>query len=226
MTDNDTPQDPQQDPSAQQDAGPVDVNDENTGPSLFAEAADELGDEIDIVETLAGDVTLDNLHKQLNEAVERHLRVSAELENFRKRSRRELEDQLKFSSIGLMADILAVGDNLQRAIDAANQSADATGLLEGVKMVAMQLDSVLEKHNCKRIDAAGAEFDPNLHEAIAQLPMDNVEPGKVAQVTVEGYTLHGRVVRPAQVIVASAPVEAAPSSPEDPAENSQNAEGD
>jgi molecular chaperone GrpE len=184
---------------------------------VFSEVADE-----DIVNLLSDDLSMADLQKQLYDANEHYLRATAELENFRKRARREHDEQLKYASAALMFDILAVGDNLRRAIDAAHQSSDAAGLLEGVKMVSTQLDSVLEKHNCKRIEAAGAEFDPNLHEAIAQLPTPDVEPGKVAQVTVEGFTLFERVVRPSQVIVAAA----APAAPDETVENTLNADGE
>jgi molecular chaperone GrpE len=140
---------------------------------------------------------------ELEVARERAIRLQAELENFRKRTHRTMEEERRYAGLPLMRDLLAVVDNLQRAIEAAEQSDHAAGLLQGVKMVAEQLTSVLAKHHCQPIEAEGAPFDPNRHEAIAQFPSDEHEPGMVTQVTQTGYELHGRVVRPSQVIVAA-----------------------
>lgn len=139
----------------------------------------------------------------LDQAERRVLMAQAELENFRKRMRREMEDERRFASLPLIKDLLGVVDNLQRAIEAAEQSETGGGLLEGVKMVAGQMESILAKHNCQVIDPLGEEFDPNRHEAISQQPSDEHDPGKVSLVYSRGYLLHDRVVRPAQVIVST-----------------------
>ena len=131
------------------------------------------------------------------------MRVQAELENFRKRVRRKREDERRYACLPLLRDLLAVGDNLSRAIEAAEQHENAAGLLEGVKLVAAQLAGVLQRHHCEPIRAEGERFDPHLHEAIAQYPSDEHEPGHVSLVTQVGYQLHDRVIRPAQVIVAA-----------------------
>lgn len=143
------------------------------------------------------------LQAQLEEAHDRQLRLQAELENVRKRMLRTVEEERRYACLPLMRDVLPVVDNLQRAIQAAEQHENATALLEGVKLVAAQLDSVLQRHHCAPIEAHGAVFDPHLHEAIAQLPSDDHEPGHVCLVTQTGYQLHDRVIRPAQVIVAA-----------------------
>ena len=84
-----------------------------------------------------------------------------------------------------------------------------TACVEGVKMVAQLLAMVLERHHCRRIEAQGAVFDPHVHEAIAQLPSEQVPPGTVIEVAQNGYQLHDRVVRPAQVVVSGRPAAAA-----------------
>lgn len=142
------------------------------------------------------------LEAALREANDRNLRTQAELENFRKRARRELEEEKRYAALPLMRDVLQVVDNLQRAIEAAEKSQSGAALLEGVKMVAVQLASVLEQHHCRTIPAAGAAFDPQWHEAIGQMPSADVAAGHVALVARSGYTLHDRVVRPAQVLVS------------------------
>jgi len=151
---------------------------------------------------------------ELADAQDRLLRLQAELENFRKRTRRAMEEELRYACLPLMRDLLTVLDNLQRAIDAADRLENSpdrldssAGLLAGVRMVAEQFALVLKQHHCQPIDAQNARFDPHVHEAIAQWPSDEHEPGTVAQVAQVGYLLHGRVVRPSQVIVAAAPVQ-------------------
>lgn len=145
------------------------------------------------------------LEQSLAEANERVLRVQAELENYRKRVRREMEDERRFAVTPLVRDLLLVVDNLSRAIDAAGQSPDSQGLLEGVKMVAAQLEGVLSQHHCQQIPAVGEPFDPNLHQAIAQEPSDQYAAGTVSRAVQAGYKLFDRVIRPAQVFVSTGP---------------------
>ncbi len=143
------------------------------------------------------------LRAELERAQDRALRMQAELENFRRRARRELEDERRYASLPLIRDLLPVMDNLQRAIEAAQKSDGSSGLLEGVQLMSQQLESVLAAHDCRRIEALHQPFDPNLHDAILQQPSAEYPPGTVILVTQVGYQLHDRVVRPAQVIVAS-----------------------
>lgn len=145
------------------------------------------------------------LEGEVREANDRALRAQAELENFRKRARREMEDERRYASLPLLRDLLNVMDNLDRAMESAEKNQNLAALLEGVKMVAVQFQIYLEQHGCKRIPAVGAAFDPHQHEAVAQEPTADVEPGLVTRVTRHGYQLHDRVVRPSQVLVAVAP---------------------
>lgn len=149
------------------------------------------------------DDDFEKLKSDLDQAERRMLMAQAELENFRKRMRREMDEERRFASLPLIRDLLGVMDNLRRAIEAADKNEGSAGLLEGVKMVASQMETVLDKHHCKPIEALGKEFDPNLHEAISQQPSDEHEAGKVSLVYSQGFTLHDRVIRPAQVIVST-----------------------
>ena len=147
---------------------------------------------------------LEQLQVDIAESQDRVLRTTAELENVRKRMRRELDTERRYADLPMMRELLPVLDNIQRAIEAAEKGGDSGGLLEGFKLVAQQLESVLQKRQCTRIEALGTAFDPHFHEAVSHLPNPDAEPGTVMVVTSEGYLLHDRVVRPAQVVVAAA----------------------
>lgn len=147
--------------------------------------------------------SIDDVRAELDEMRDRLLRSQAELENYRRRARRELDDELRYANVPLIRDLLPVIDNVQRAVAAAEKNADANSLLEGFKMVAKQLDEVLARHHCTPIEALHEPFDPNRHEALLQQPHEEHPPGTVIGVAQSGYQLRDRVVRPTQVIVAA-----------------------
>jgi molecular chaperone GrpE len=157
-----------------------------------------------------GDDVLQKLRAELVAAKERELRCHAELDNYLKRAARELEERLRYANLGLLRDLMPVIDNVGRAIQAAEQKADAAALLEGFKMVEQQLDDVLRRHHCTRIEALHAPFDPNVHHAIMQQPSEEYPANTVLLVAQNGYQLHDRVVRPSQVIVSTAKQAAPP----------------
>ena len=144
----------------------------------------------------------EQLRSQVAEAQDRYLRSQAELENTRKRLRREMDEERRYAELPLLADLLPVIDNINRAIEAAEKNADAATLLAGIKMVSQQLNGVLEKHQCQPIQAEGQPFDPAVHQAIMQQPSDQHPDNTVVAVGQTGYKLHDRVVRPAQVVVS------------------------
>lgn len=149
------------------------------------------------------DEEMERLQATADEADKRVLMAQAEAENFRKRMRRDFEDQLKFAPLPLVTEILDVRDNLARAVDAASETEDSAALRAGVAIVVKQLDATLNKHGVKEIPAMGELFDPNFHEAISQMPSDEHAAGMVAHVAVTGFQMHDRVVRPSQVIVST-----------------------
>lgn len=149
----------------------------------------------------------EQLQLQLQDANNRALRAQADLDNFRKRSQREQEQERRYATTQLLQDLLPMVDNIQRAIEAAEQSQQAAGLLEGFKLVAQQLQTILSQHHCTPISALGQPFDPNLHEAVSQLASDQYPQGTVMVETAVGYQLHDRVVRPSQVVVSTGPAE-------------------
>lgn len=155
------------------------------------------------------------LRDQLEQATDQTLRSRAELDNYRKRAAREMDEQRRYANLSLMRDLLPVLDNVQRAIEAAGNSSagnsaagntqESAGLVEGFKMVAELLRGVLKQHNCLEIPALDEPFDPHLHEAVLQQPSDDHAPGTVTKVLQTGFQLHDRVVRPSQVIVSTPP---------------------
>jgi molecular chaperone GrpE len=150
----------------------------------------------------AADDPAAQLQAELQAAMDRELRCHAELDNFRKRAARELEDCRRYADLSLLRDLLPVLDDVERAIQAAQQNAEAGALLDGFKMVQQHLEDVLKRHHCQPIEALGAPFDPHLHHAVMQQPSDEHPANTVVVVTQNGYRLHDRVVRPSQVIVS------------------------
>jgi len=132
-------------------------------------------------------------------------RAMADLDNFRKRVYREMDDERKYQSLPLLKSLLPVFDGLDRAVFAASQSKNFDDLLNGVQMTVKQLETTLAGHGAKSIVAQGQPFDPNLHEAISQAPSDEYPPMTVLNDIERGYTLHDRVIRPSKVIVSVAP---------------------
>jgi molecular chaperone GrpE len=167
----------------------------------------------------AGGDQIESLRAELAAAKDRALRCQAELENYRKRAQREIEEERRYANLPLLRDLLPVLDNVHRAIEAAGKTPDASGLLEGFRLVAQQLEGVLARHHCVPIEALHAPFDPHRHDAILQQPSAEHPANTVLLVTQTGFQLHDRVVRPSQVIV-SAPAtepESSPVKPENPA---------
>ena len=157
---------------------------------------------VDGLPEAAGENLLDQLRNDLEAAKDRVLRSQAELENYRKRAARELEEHIRYAELSLLRDVLPVMDNVDRAIEAGEKNADASNLLEGFKMVSQQLRELLACHHCTRIEATNAPFDPNVHHAVMQQPSEEHPANTVLMVTQDGYQLHDRVVRPSQVIVS------------------------
>jgi molecular chaperone GrpE len=184
--------------------------------SVTAEVQSQAQQAKEAANSSAADRKVAELEQQLRDCTEKALRSSAELENYRKRAQRELADERKYAVVPLARDLLPVLDNLERAIEAADRqargasegktvsgSSDLSHLLDGIKMVANQLEAVLKQHECIRIETVGTPFDPNQHQAIAQEPSDEYPAGTVTRAVQVGYKLHDRVIRPAQVFVST-----------------------
>ena len=137
---------------------------------------------------------------------DKFMRTAADLENFRRRAVREKEELRTVATGRVVEDILPVLDNLALAVAAAKQpGADVKSLVGGVEMVLAQLKSALASHGLKEINPAGQPFDPHQHEAISHQPSDKVKEEHVLTAVRTGYSLHGRLLRPASVVVSSGP---------------------
>lgn len=135
---------------------------------------------------------------------DRFVRVSADLDNLRRRQLKERQEALQYGSENLVKDLLNTVDNLERAVDHAKGSdaKESSALLQGVELAQRELTGVLGKHGVVVIEAEGVAFDPNVHEAVAQIEEGSVPPGHVARVYQKGYRLRDRLLRPARVVVA------------------------
>lgn len=135
---------------------------------------------------------------------DRYLRAAAETENVRKRASRDVEHARKYALEGFGTEMLAVRDSLELGLEAV-ESADADSIAEGSKATLKLLSAALERFGISEIDPLGEPFDPERHEAINMQPSTDAEPGSVLSVVQKGYSLNGRLLRPAMVVVASAP---------------------
>jgi molecular chaperone GrpE len=129
-------------------------------------------------------------------------RTRADFENYQKRIRRDLAEEQPYAIADFARELLTVRDNLQRAIVSVREEAEKSPLVQGVALVQSQLLDTFGRFGITPIDALGQPFDPSVHEAVLQQPRDDVNPGTVVDVLEPGYRLHGRVLRPAKVVLA------------------------
>ena len=162
-----------------------------------------------VKEAAAGEPdALELLKAENTELRDRYLRLAAEMDNLRRRTEREVKDAKSYSVAGFARDMLAVSDNLRRAIDAippeARATADAglTTLIEGVEMTERSMLSALERHGVRKLEPVGQKFDPNFHQAMFEVPNTEVPNNTVVQVVQAGFSIGERVLRPAMVGVA------------------------
>lgn len=151
-----------------------------------------------------------SLSVEIAELKDQLLRAVAETENVRRRAQRDVEEAGKYALTNFAREIVSVCDNLWRAAEAippeARQGGDLMATIaQGVDMTLKELLNVLERFQIKRIDPMGQPFDHNLHQAVVQIDSMDAEPGAIMQVMQAGYTLHGRLLRPAMVGVAKRP---------------------
>jgi len=148
------------------------------------------------------------LAQDVAELKDRLLRALAEMENLRRRTEREVADARAYGISAFARDLLAVADNMRRALDAfgaePHEAPDAgtKALLEGVDLTERELLKTLEKHGVRKLDPEGAKFDPHFHQAMYEVPDESVPAGTIVQVVQPGYTIGERVLRPALVAVA------------------------
>ena len=154
---------------------------------------------------LTVDELLERSRQEKEELYQKVLRAAADFENFRKRTIREKEELRKFALSGLIEDLLPALDNLELGLSAADNHPEAKAVADGFSMVAQQILSILQSNGLECVNPEGEDFDPNFHESVGFQPSNEVEDHKVLQVARKGYTLNGRILRAAAVIVSSGP---------------------
>ncbi|MEM7401191.1 MAG: nucleotide exchange factor GrpE [Pseudomonadota bacterium] len=148
------------------------------------------------------DHQLEEAQQQVTEYHDKMLRVQAEMDNLRKRTERDVSNAHKYANEKFATEILQVKDSLELGLNA--EDIDVDKLREGTELTLKMLKNVFEKFSIEEIDPQGEVFDPNLHEAMTMQESSEHEPNTVLTVVQKGYTLHGRLVRPAMVIVSKA----------------------
>ncbi len=171
---------------------------------IMAAEAEELAEEFAEISDEA--LELDELRAERDDYKDKFMRALADAENARKRGDKARRDAEQYGGSKLARDMLPVYDNMKRALEAATdeQKEVAAGLLEGVELTMRALKDVFQKHGIEVITPeVGDRFDPNVHEAMFEAPVPGTRAGDIIQVSAEGFMLHDRLLRPAQVGVSS-----------------------
>jgi len=189
------------------------MTDTNARPSIAPAAEGDAAGPVDEGKVAA---LVEALSKESADYKDKLLRTLAEMENLRRRTEREIADTRLYAVSAFARDVIAVADNMQRALGALDaelrEKADGgtKALLDGVELTERELLKVLEKHGVKKFDPLGERFDPNLHQAMYEIPDPSQPAGTVAQVVQPGYMIGERVLRPALVAVAKGGPKAEP----------------
>ena len=147
----------------------------------------------------------EQLQQQLADANDQVLRIQAEMQNVRRRTERDIENAHKYALDKFSADLLPVVDNLERALSAiAVDDESQKAVAEGIDLTLKSFIDVLARFKIEPIDPAGQPFDADLHQAVSMVPNPDLEPNTVMNVFQKGYTLNGRLIRPAMVVVSQA----------------------
>lgn len=148
---------------------------------------------------------LETAERQAQENYDRLLRLSAEFDNYKKRSTRETQELVKYANENLFKELLNIVDNLERAIESAGQESEADGpLMQGIQLTLGEVMKILERHKVEPVDALGQPFDPAYHQAMMQEASTDQPANTVIREMQKGYVMHDRLLRPAMVVVAKA----------------------
>ena len=147
----------------------------------------------------------ENLAAEVEKYKDAALRARADLDNYRKRVAREKEDAIRYANNSLLESLLPILDNFELGLEAAKNTPEATGIVQGLQMVRKQLEDFLRDHGVESVNAEGNPFDPNLHDAVSHESNSDVTEGTVIRQTRKGFKLKDRLIRPASVIVSKGP---------------------
>ena len=158
-------------------------------------------------ETVDEDLTarLQTAEQKAQENYDRLLRISAEFDNYKKRTAREMQEVVKYANERMAKELLIVVDNLERAIEAACVGcADDDPLVKGIHLTLSEVLKILERHKIQPVKALGEPFDPNFHQAMMQEEVEDQPPNTVVREMQKGYVMHDRLLRPSMVVVSKA----------------------
>lgn len=178
----------------------VDMINEEQESAPHDEPMDNVPNREDVLEA-----RLKALEQEKNELSDRLLRTMAEFDNYRKRATREKEGLVKYGTERIAFEILPVVDNFERALEQSHQATDPGAVVDGLKMILKQLMAALEKFEIKPFTSIGEQFNPEIHEAMAQQEHPDHEDNTVIEQFQKGYMLGERMLRPARVLVSRAP---------------------
>jgi molecular chaperone GrpE len=133
---------------------------------------------------------------------DKYMRLAAEFENYKRRAQRDQSDAIRYANESLLKNLLPTLDNLERAIKSGTDAGASGALIEGVELTHKQFLETIEKLGVRQVSSAGADFDPNIHQAVAQVESTTAAPNTVVEEFQKGYFLHDRILRPAMVTVA------------------------
>lgn len=177
------------------------------GEAPDATSAEELAEALAID---ARELEIAQLREEAAQLKDRLLRTAADMDNLRKRAEREKAEAILYAATNFARDLLSVADNMQRALasmppDAREKADEGTrNLLAGVEMTERELLSVFQRYNIRKVETVGSKFDPNVHQALFEMPTSDHPPGTVVQEMQSGFAIGERCLRPAMVGVAKA----------------------
>lgn len=216
--------------SGETDSGATEAGEAESGKTAAAPEEGEAGAQAPALEMTEEQQRIADLETEIADLKDSALRAMADADNARKRAARDVSDSRKYGATGLARDILTVADNLGRALQAVPdvpREEDETlfNLRAGVDLTLQEMLQALERHGVKKVTPeTGERFDHNRHQAMFEVPTDELAPGAVAQVVQDGYVIHDRLLRPALVGVArKPPEEAAPEAGPEPEEAAEEA---
>ena len=158
---------------------------------------------VDLLEQLKAEK--ESARQEAKESYDKVLRISAEFDNYKKRSAREMDEFRKFANESLLMKLLPVVDNLERAITLIKEKKSSdNGLAEGIEMTLKEIINVLESFNVKSFESLNKTFDPNFHQAVMQEETEDVEENIIIKEFQKGYMIKNRLIRPAMVVVSKA----------------------
>jgi|ERR1700730_9305624 len=158
-----------------------------------------------VAEQVDGDDPIAGLQADLDRFRDLAMRSQADFENYKKRSAREKEDAIKYANKSLLEKLVSIADHFERGLEAAKGEGEKSPIYSGMNLVLKQLQDFLAENGLQPIEAVGKKFDPNLHEAIAHQPSDDVLEEHVISQTRRGYRFKDRLLRPSTVVVSSGP---------------------